>query len=62
MAFMGIGGAIFAQITGALIESIGWRPTYMVLGVCIALFILPFTLFIIRSKPEEMNRTSLWCG
>ena len=56
MAFMGIGGAIFAQITGALIESIGWRPTYMVLGVCVALFILPFTLFIIRSKPEEMNK------
>lgn len=56
MAFMGIGGAIFAQITGFLIESIGWRSTYMVLGVCIALLILPFTLFIIRSKPEEMNK------
>ncbi|MER1956259.1 MAG: MFS transporter [Solibacillus sp.] len=56
MAFMGIGGAIFAQITGALIESIGWRPTYMILGVCIALLILPFTLFVIRSKPEEMNK------
>lgn len=56
MAFMGIGGAIFAQITGGLIESIGWRPTYMVLGICIALLILPFTLFIIRSKPEELNK------
>ncbi|WP_342575470.1 MFS transporter [Solibacillus sp. FSL K6-1781] len=56
MAFMGIGGAIFAQITGALIESIGWRPTYMILGVCIALLILPFTLFVIRSKPEDMNK------
>lgn len=56
MAFMGIGGAIFAQITGFLIESIGWRSTYMVLGVCILLLILPFTLFIIRSKPEDMNK------
>ena len=56
MAFMGIGGAIFSQITGNLIESIGWRPTYVVLGICVALLILPFTLFIIRSKPEELNK------
>ncbi|MBV7504800.1 MFS transporter [Bacillus sp. sid0103] len=57
MAFMGIGGAIFAQITGVLIESIGWRSTYIALGVIVAILILPFTIFVIRSKPEQLNMT-----
>jgi MFS family permease len=57
MAFMGIGGAIFAQITGVLIESIGWRSTYIVLGVTVAILILPFSIFVIRSKPEQLNMT-----
>ncbi len=58
MAFMGVGGAIFAQITGVLIESIGWRSTYMVLGIIVAILILPFSIFVIRSKPEELNMTA----
>ena len=55
MAFMGIGGAIFAQITGYLIESIGWRSTYMTLGVIVALFIIPLSLIVIRTKPEKLG-------
>ena len=55
MTFMGIGGAIFAPITGYLIEEIGWRPTYMVLGIIAAIIILPFTIFVIRKNPEEMG-------
>lgn len=58
MAFMGVGGAIFAQVTGVLIESIGWRSTYVALGVIVAILILPFSIFVIRSKPEEMNMTA----
>ncbi|MFH0068178.1 CynX/NimT family MFS transporter [Peribacillus sp. NPDC056705] len=58
MAFMGVGGAIFALITGGLIESIGWRSTYMVLGVIVAILILPFSIFVIRSKPEQLNMTA----
>ncbi|MFD2701903.1 MFS transporter [Paenibacillus shunpengii] len=55
MAFMGIGGAVFAQITALFIESIGWRMTYVVLGMIVAILILPFSIFVIRSKPEELN-------
>ena len=32
MTFMGIGGAISAPFAGYLIETIGWRSSYMVLG------------------------------
>ena len=62
MAFMGIGGAIFAQITGGLIESFDWRSTYIILAVIVAILILPFTIFVIRSKPEQLNMTAYGAG
>lgn len=55
MAFMGIGGAVFAQVTGMLIESVGWRSTYIILAIIVAILILPFSFFIIRSTPEDKN-------
>lgn len=58
MTFMGIGGAIFAPIAGYLIETIGWRSSYMVLGVLVAVITLPFTIFIIRKNPKEKNMTA----
>lgn len=58
MAFMGVGGAIFAQVTGILIESIGWRSTYIVLAIIVAVLILPFSIFVIRSKPEQLSMTA----
>lgn len=62
MTFMGIGGAIFAPITGYLIENFGWRHTYMVLGIFVAILTLPFTMFIIRKDPKEMNMTPYGAG
>ena len=58
MTFMGIGGAIFAPISGYLIETIGWRSSYMVLGVLVAVLTLPFTIFVIRKDPIEKNMTA----
>lgn len=62
MTFMGIGGAIFAPIAGYLIETIGWRESYMVLGLIVALITLPFTIFIIRKNPIEKNMTAYGAG
>lgn len=58
-AFMGVGGAITAPLTGYLIESIGWRPTYAVLGLAVAILILPFSIFVIREKPSDMGMQPL---
>lgn len=58
MTFMGIGGAIFAPIAGYLIETIGWRSSYMALGVIVAVLTLPFTIFVIRKDPKEKNMTA----
>ena len=58
MTFMGIGGAISAPFAGYLIETIGWRPSYMVLGAIVAVITLPFTIFVIRKDPKEKNMTA----
>lgn len=55
MAFTGIGGVIFNPIGTALISSAaeGWRQGYLVFGIIILVATLPFTLLVIRSKPED---------
>ncbi|WP_412728627.1 MFS transporter [Cytobacillus kochii] len=55
MTFMGIGGAIFAPIAGYLIDTIGWRYSYIFLGIVVAILTLPFTIFIIRKEPKDLN-------
>ena len=55
MAFTGIGGVIFNPIGTALIQSgpEGWRTAYLVFGIITLVGTLPFTLFVIRTKPED---------
>ena len=55
MAFTGIGGVIFNPIGTALIQSgpEGWRTAYLVFGLITLVGTLPFTLFVVRSKPED---------
>ncbi len=55
MAFTGIGGVIFNPIGTAFIQSgpEGWRTAYLVFGIIALVGTLPFTLFVVRSKPED---------
>ena len=55
MAFTGIGGVIFNPIGTAIIQSgpEGWRMAYRVFGLIVLAGTLPFTLFVVRSKPED---------
>ena len=55
MAFTGIGGVIFNPIGTAIIQSgpEGWRMAYRVFGLIVLVGTLPFTLFVVRSKPED---------
>ena len=55
MAFTGIGGVIFKPLGTALIQSgpEGWRTAYLVFGLITLVGTLPFTLFVVRSKPED---------
>lgn len=55
MAFTGIGGVIFNPVGTALINAgaEGWRTAYLVFGALILVGTLPFTLFVVRSKPAD---------
>ncbi len=55
LAFSGIGGVIFNLIGGFIIENFGWRTGYLALSAIGAALVLPCTLFIIRTKPEDMG-------
>lgn len=55
MAFTGIGGVIFNPVGTALIQAgpDGWRTGYLVFGILTLVVTLPFTVFIVRSKPSD---------
>ena len=55
MAFTGIGGVIFNPVGTALINSgaEGWRTAYLVFGIIVLVGTLPFTLLVVRNKPED---------
>jgi len=59
IAFMGMGAvlstAIFPPLARALIDNLGWRVAYAVLGVIVALLIVPVSLLVIRNRPEDMG-------
>lgn len=55
MAFTGVGGVIWAPITGLLIAGIGWRTTYLVFAVAAAVLALPFTIFVLRDRPSDLG-------
>jgi len=53
----GLGGFVFPPIATALIESIGWRMTWVVLaGVVMGLGVLIGGIGLIRNKPSDMGQ------
>lgn len=59
IAFMGLGSvlstAIFPPLARALIDNLGWREAYAVLGIIVMVLIIPVSLLIVRNRPEDMN-------
>lgn len=53
LCFSGIGGAVFNPVLSALISSVGWRMSYVIAAVIMAVICLPGILFVIRLKPAE---------
>jgi MFS family permease len=50
-----LGGMLWMPAVNWLIESLGWRDAYGVLGIIIAAVSLPLILFVIRSTPASMG-------
>ena len=51
--FTGISTIAWAPMFTMLIASQGWRTTYLINAVLIAVLILPWTLFVIKRNPED---------
>ena len=47
--------AILNPCIAAAISAFGWRTAYLVMAVVAAVLILPFTLFVVRFRPEDMG-------
>ena len=59
IAFMGLGAvlstAIFPPLARALIDNLGWREAYAVLGILVLSLIVPVSLLVIRNRPEDLS-------
>jgi len=64
MSFSGVIGAIFNPIGTEIIRSgpEGWRSAYLLFGCLIMAGILPFTIFVIRNKPEDKGLEKYGAG
>ena len=57
MAFTGVGDAIFNQLGNLIIQSApdGWRRRRLTVGLIIQVAALPFTIFVVRSHPSDLD-------
>jgi len=52
---MGAGGLVLSPLMGYFISSFGWRESYLALAIFTWVTIIPLALFVIRTKPSDMN-------
>lgn len=51
----GLGGVVWIPVSTRLVEAVGWRGAYGVLGMIVACASLPFIIFLIRPSPASMG-------
>ena len=59
IALMGLGfplsNAVLPPLGRVLIDNIGWREAYGILGVIVVLLVVPPALFLVRNRPEDVG-------
>jgi len=57
LAFTGtsFGGMVMNPVNTFLVQTFGWRTSYVILGVAMTVVTVPLVLLIIRTRPSEMN-------
>jgi len=61
MSFLGIGAFVYNALGGILINSLGWQATYRIFAAVVLLSALPFTVFVVRGRPESEGLLPCWC-
>ncbi|MBO5633761.1 MAG: MFS transporter [Aeriscardovia sp.] len=59
-AFTALGGTIFQPIAVEMIKAWTWRGGYVAIGISFAVCILPFTLFVLKFKPDHSKGEYAW--
>jgi MFS family permease len=49
--------ALSPVLLSLLIEQCGWRISYQILGLSVAVILLPLLIFVFRSRPEDVGQT-----
>ncbi len=52
-AFTGVGTFIWAPMFTMIIQNMGWQTAYLINAALAAVLMLPFTIFVIKLKPED---------
>jgi MFS family permease len=59
MAIAGLGAAMstatLPPVARLLIDSIGWRSSYLVFGITIWAVVVPVAIFLVRNRPEDVG-------
>ena len=59
IAIMGLGfplsNAVLPPVSQVLVEGVGWRPAFAILGAMILVLVLPATVLFVRNTPESMG-------
>ena len=50
-----LGGLVFTPLTAALVESLGWRTSMVILGFVIWAVLLPVLFFVMRNDPHDLG-------
>jgi len=51
----GVGTLIFSPLAERLIAAFGWRGAFIVLGLLVIVLVVPSTLFVAKTKPEDIG-------
>jgi MFS family permease len=62
MSGLGIGGVVFAPLATFLIDALGWRGAYVVLGLIMAGYFVPVAAFIVRDPHARRTRDGRGAG
>ncbi len=59
IALMGLGfplsNAVLPPLSRYLIDTIGWREAYAVLGIIVVLLVVPAAILLVRNRPEDVG-------
>ncbi len=55
-AGISLGAILLTNAGGYILNTLGWRNTYLFLGILTGLLVVPYVLLVVKDRPEEIGR------